>query len=239
MQILTGNQRKALSCAAQRDDGALDIIKGFKGGAATRIGKALIGRKLVREMKAKPGLPVWRRDGDGREYGLVISVAGRKAIGVAKGAAEPTKFATNNKASAQSSTIESSVGRQNKAAGRRKAFAPATFAAAHADPTASIPAASTQKAVADGQVGSGTKKAQLIEMLSRSAGVSIDALMSATGWLPHTTRAALTGLRHSGYLIERSNEDEGVSVYRVLRAPVSKEKTRVAGDGSSAVADAA
>jgi hypothetical protein len=32
-------------------------------------------------------------------------------------------------------------------------------------------------------------------MLSSHGGATLNALVKATGWLPHTTRAALTGLR--------------------------------------------
>ena len=40
----------------------------------------------------------------------------------------------------------------------------------------------------------GTKIAQVIELLRRRDGATLAELV-ATGWLPHTTRAALTGLR--------------------------------------------
>ena len=43
-------------------------------------------------------------------------------------------------------------------------------------------------------------------------------MVSATGWLPHTTRAALTGLRKRGYRIERQRSDEGKSIYRIVLA---------------------
>jgi uncharacterized protein DUF3489 len=43
----------------------------------------------------------------------------------------------------------------------------------------------------DGAPRPGSKQALVIEMLSREDGASLDALVKATGWLPHTTRAAL------------------------------------------------
>lgn len=46
-----------------------------------------------------------------------------------------------------------------------------------------------------------TKKARLIALLSRKGGADVPSLSNALGWLPHTTRAALTGLRKSGYEI--------------------------------------
>jgi hypothetical protein len=47
-------------------------------------------------------------------------------------------------------------------------------------------------------------------------------LIAATGWLPHTTRAALTGLRKSGFEIERRQEDGQGSIYRII-LPASSE----------------
>ena len=50
----------------------------------------------------------------------------------------------------------------------------------------------------------GSKLAQVIELLRRADGATIVDLTQATGWLlPHTTRAALTGLRKRGYAVIR------------------------------------
>jgi hypothetical protein len=46
----------------------------------------------------------------------------------------------------------------------------------------------------------GSKLALVIEHLQRADGATILDLTEATGWLPHTMRAALTGLRKRGYL---------------------------------------
>ena len=40
-------------------------------------------------------------------------------------------------------------------------------------------------------------------------------MVTATGWLPHTTRAALTGLRKKGYVID-SDKLDGVRTYRAV-----------------------
>ena len=52
-----------------------------------------------------------------------------------------------------------------------------------------------------------TKKAQLIRMLSRKSGADVSAISDKFGWLPHTTRAALSGLRKSGF--ELTSEKPG------------------------------
>jgi hypothetical protein len=47
-----------------------------------------------------------------------------------------------------------------------------------------------------------TKKARLIALLSRKSGANVPRLSATLEWLPHTTRAALTGLRKAGYEIK-------------------------------------
>jgi hypothetical protein len=59
----------------------------------------------------------------------------------------------------------------------------------------------------------------ILGMMQRSEGATLEQMVAATGWLPHTTRAALTGLRKKGHAIERSRVD-GVTHYSVIAAPV-------------------
>ena len=59
-----------------------------------------------------------------------------------------------------------------------------------------------------------TKSALVLEMLRREAGATLSELASATNWLPHTTRAALTGLRKKGHGIEKRKRGE-VSCYHL------------------------
>ena len=60
-----------------------------------------------------------------------------------------------------------------------------------------------------------TKAALLREMLEGEDGARLDDLCKATGWQPHTVRAALSGLRKAGHVIERTRDDAGKSIYRV------------------------
>jgi hypothetical protein len=62
-----------------------------------------------------------------------------------------------------------------------------------------------------------TKRAVLIGMLERPEGASVAELGQRLGWLPHTVRAAMTGLRHAGREVTRSKDAEGQSVYRLAR----------------------
>jgi hypothetical protein len=59
-----------------------------------------------------------------------------------------------------------------------------------------------------------TKSDLIAAMLSKAGGASLEELITATGWLPHTTRAALTGLKKKGHTIS-SEKIEGVRRYRI------------------------
>jgi len=52
-----------------------------------------------------------------------------------------------------------------------------------------------------------TKQAQIIALMQREQGATLAELITATGWLPHTTRAALTDLRKRGYVIDKATRD--------------------------------
>jgi hypothetical protein len=77
-------------------------------------------------------------------------------------------------------------------------------------------------------VPQGTKQSQIIALLSRSSGATLDDLIAATGWLPHTTRAALTGLRKKGYTLETSKTESGTTTYRITEAPSPAVKCEAA-----------
>ena len=62
-----------------------------------------------------------------------------------------------------------------------------------------------------------TKTALLVELLEAPAGASAAIIMAATGWQAHTVRAALSGLRKSGRVLDRETTPEG-PVYRIVHA---------------------
>jgi hypothetical protein len=68
-----------------------------------------------------------------------------------------------------------------------------------------------------------TKTAVLRKLLSRKAGADLATLQSATGWQPHSVRAALSGLRKAGYTIDRADPAKvgGGAVYRITSGPES------------------
>ena len=58
------------------------------------------------------------------------------------------------------------------------------------------------------------KATLVLDLLRRPVGATLAELIELTGWLPHTTRAALTGLRKKGHEITRGKRD-GVTFYTV------------------------
>ena len=62
-----------------------------------------------------------------------------------------------------------------------------------------------------------SKSSLVLAMLQRPEGATIAQIVTATSWLPHTTRAALTGLKKKGHQITRTKVD-GVSRYTVAEA---------------------
>jgi hypothetical protein len=72
-----------------------------------------------------------------------------------------------------------------------------------------------------------TKQALIIGLLQRTEGATLADLVAATGWLPHTTRAALTRLRQAGHVLDKSKGETGATVYRIA-APAGPVRSRKA-----------
>jgi hypothetical protein len=194
---LSDTQLVMLSTAAQRDDRSLTRPESLKGGAAHKVTTKLITAGLVKEVKAKAGMPVWRRDAqNAQSYALKLTAAGAKAIAVTPDGAE---------------TPAADGERQRKDVDQSPTLAPPARTAAEAFAAHSAQALANPRAP---RVG--TKLAGAIEMLRTTEGVTIGELAEAMGWLAHTTRAVLTGLRKRGYALalDRSDARRG-SAYRI------------------------
>jgi hypothetical protein len=180
---LTDAQLVMMSAAVQRKDRCLSAPSTIKGAALSKVSAKLAKLGLAREIEAKPGATIWRRDEAGQGYALKLTAAGLKAIAVER----------------SQDAIEPSEVPQPQAKNR-------------VSPDEGHP----------GRVGAprdGSKLALVIEHLQRADGATIADLTQATGWLPHTTRAALTGLRKRGYAVIRERIGAGDSVYRISDAP--------------------
>lgn len=61
-----------------------------------------------------------------------------------------------------------------------------------------------------------TKQSKIVDLLGRRKGASLVELTEATGWQPHSVRAALTGLRKQQVHIERTSDKRGSTIYRIV-----------------------
>ncbi len=63
-----------------------------------------------------------------------------------------------------------------------------------------------------------SKSAAVLAMLQRPEGATLEQLAIATGWLPHTTRAALTGLKKKGHAVSSDKVEGQTRIYRVVES---------------------
>ena len=167
---LTDSQLLMLSAAAQRNDRCLVAAPNVKAAAAQKIAGKLIASGLVKEVKAKPGAPVWRRDDEaGQSYALKLTAAGAKAIAIDE-SAEPAHVGEEG---------ESREDVEQAGSCSQRPSAPDPSSAGANETAPARPSAPR----------GGTKLAEVVELLQRDRGATIDELIDATGWLPHTTRA--------------------------------------------------
>tara|TARA_B100000965_G_scaffold406790_1_gene448699 strand:+ start:90534 stop:90788 length:255 start_codon:yes stop_codon:yes gene_type:complete len=60
-----------------------------------------------------------------------------------------------------------------------------------------------------------TKQDTVLKLLKRKQGATVEQLQKATGWQPHSVRAALTGLRKKGHDIRREKNAKDITVYKL------------------------
>ncbi len=185
-KTLTDTQLVLLSAASQREDRGVVRPETMDVRVFTRATKALLKACLVAESATVRKGPGEAGPGDGATQMLVITAAGLKAIG-----AEEPELA------------QPALGKPRERF--RKTSSRGTSDTATSPPLADD--SSTTRPT--------TKRALIIAMLSRREGATLDDLIAATGWLPHTTRAALTGLRQKGLCLERSKSKGVPAVYRI------------------------
>ena len=193
-----------LSAASQRDDHCLVPPAGRKRAQAQRAVAKLLEAGLVKEIRAEAEAPIWRRDDEtGQTYALRLTAAATKAIAV--GETRPSE----GEAERRVDQLIVSVDPKPEPG---------------SDPAAAVVRRNSGVASAPTSPRGGTKIAQVIALLERPGGATLAELVAATGWLPHTTRAALTGLRKRGYAvgIDRADKARG-SVYRISPTPMGDD----------------
>jgi hypothetical protein len=171
---------------ATQQDGTVLIPAKLKGAAATKVIKPLLAHGLVKEVPSTPDVPAWRRDESEGQSYALVITR------------EGREAINVEEAGEQPDRPAEKPARKS-----RRAAKPAGRKA-------------TKRAVGDAAPRPGSKLALVIDMLGAAAGATIDALVKKTGWQPHTTRAALTGLRKRGYRIEKEHRQDGKTTYRIV-----------------------
>jgi hypothetical protein len=221
MTQLSDTQLVILSAASQRDDGAVlplpETLK-IKGGAVVKV----LGSLKVKGLIDHIGVP----RGDDPPP-LRITRAGLQAIGVEtedevpEGATPAETGATSADAGAQATGAPAAATEADSAAapGRRKGKA-----RAQAKPAKVV---SSDKPTPR----AGTKQAQMIEMLKRPEGATVEQIAAATGWQHHTIRGAISGAlkKKLGLTVEATRTREvgpnqtgakgSSTVYRITGSP--------------------
>jgi len=196
-----------LSAASQRDDHCLVQPTGPKRSRAQKAIVKLLEAGIVKEIRARAGAPIWRRDEEkGQTYALKLTAAGVKTIAVDE--TRPSQGEAERRPDHLMVSLDPKP---------ESGSTPAAFADRANGGVASTPKFPRR----------GTKIAGVIELLQGRDGVTLAELVANTGWLPHTARAALTGLRKRGYavVIDRADKARG-SVYRI-------EPSEMGGDGTT------
>jgi DNA-binding IclR family transcriptional regulator len=154
------------------------------GDAIPKAVASLLRRRLIEEVEVKERSHARRSTGK-THFGLAVTEAGRLLAAAEEGAERDTPAAEFGQPGADDSMT---VG-----------AAPPTVEPAAADMA---------------NIRAGTKQALLVDLLKGDPGASLADLAAATDWLPHTVRAALTGLRKRGFTIISEKVDGGTR-YRI------------------------
>ena len=72
----------------------------------------------------------------------------------------------------------------------------------------------TQSVGTKAKTARSTKVGKVIDVLRSSEGATLDEMVKATGWQPHSARAVLTGLKKKGRFIEKTRRDNA-TCYRI------------------------
>jgi hypothetical protein len=190
MPQLSDSQLVVLTAACQRPDRcAFPVTARLKGNAAGNVLKSLLNKGLIKEVRAKRDDTVWRHDEERGRMTLVATDAAFAALGIDAG---------DEKESVETDATDS----------------------APPDPEAEPKQRSKTRSTKEPKVPrtrDGSKQAQLIAMLRRAKGATIDEIVAALAWKPHTVRGAIAGAlkKKLGLEVTSDKVERRGRVYRV------------------------
>ena len=185
---LSDSQLVVLSTACQRPDAfVFPVTLKLKGNAIGNVLKSLLTRGLLEEIPGRADDTIWRYDDEGAPLTLRATRAAFEALGI-----EPDgTLAGDTAGTDETAAVEATEPAE-----------PAPVA-----PTGA-PARKTRE---------GSKQAQLIGMLKRPEGASIEEIVAAFGWQAHTVRGAIAGAlkKKLGLDVTSEKVDGRGRVYRI------------------------
>ncbi len=195
MPKLSDTQLVILSAAAQRQSRAVQPLPKslrIKEGAVTTVLKSLLKKGLVAERPAAADEAHWRETRGGGRTALVIADTGLQAIGMD----------ADEKTGKQSRSTKPKPRQHSRRPGRRSS---GTKPNGRTSPAAVRP---------------GTKQALLIDLLKRKNGATIEKIVAATGWQPHSVRGAISGTlkKKLGLMVTSQKPGDGPRRYRIVAA---------------------
>ncbi len=162
---LSDSQLVVLTAACQRADRSVyPLTAKLPGGAAAKVLGALLKQELIKEVQAKREDTVWREDKKRGRLTLRATPAAFKALGIDP-AETPTEVDADDGEPATKADTSARQPRKKGKAAKEK----------------------TPRTRAD------SKQAKLIEMLKRREGATIEEIVKAFDWQPHTVRGAIAG----------------------------------------------
>ena len=190
MPQLSDSQLVVLTAACQRPDRCVfPITARLKGNAAGNVLKSLLNKGLIKEIRAKRDDTVWRHDEERGRMTLVATKAAFAALGI-----DPRDEGEDSQTDAADSApaeVECEPKQRPKAPRKKQPKAP--------------------------RARDGSKQAQLIAMLRRAKGATIDEIAEALSWQPHTVRGAIAGAlkKKLGLEVTSEKDEKRGRVYRV------------------------
>jgi hypothetical protein len=186
---LSDSQLVVLSTACQRPDAyVFPVTLKLKGNAIGNVLKSLLNKGLLEEIAGRADETIWRYDDEGAPLTLRATLAAFEALGI-----EPED------APADADAGEEAEAAEDEAAAEERVPVPPSVA----------PARKTRD---------NSKQAQLIAMLKRSEGATIDEIVAAFGWQAHTVRGAIAGALKKKLGLDVTSEkiDGRGRVYRIV-----------------------
>jgi hypothetical protein len=189
MPQLSDSQLVVLTAACQRPDCCVfPVTAKLKGNAAGNVLKSLLNKGLIKEVRAKRDDTVWRHDDSRGRMTLVATTDAFAALGI-----DPQDAGEDVEAAADEAP---------------------TDVKAKPNPR---PDKSRTKEPKAHRTRDGSKQAQLIAMLRRAKGATIDEIVNALEWQPHTVRGAIAGALKKKLSLEVTSEkdEKRGRIYRI------------------------